>query len=180
MRGRTGGSAGRKEMKARPRSHTTPPAIGCPHSGRHAQGLHSQTNPLRPCGDCNLHQDCYDHATQATLTSPCTTDDARPPPKVRYKGAREFRCDSASPKQMRGGEYFRSRGYDKPRVHEISLHKLLSDRQQLPSALGVHFWIIHFESLERVEDDLGHDQPRGLLVVSGNDVPWGIARARCT
>ena len=39
---------------------------------------------------------------------------------------------------------------------------------------GARFRISHFESFERIEDDLGHDQPGVLLVVGGNDIPGRV------
>ena len=37
-----------------------------------------------------------------------------------------------------------------------------------------HFWVTHFESFDRIEDNLGHNQPSILLVVGGHHIPRGI------
>ena len=39
---------------------------------------------------------------------------------------------------------------------------------------------MHFEGLESIENYLGNDQAAVLFVVSWNDIPWRIFRARCT
>ena len=49
---------------------------------------------------------------------------------------------------------------------------------QLTLTVRACFRIVHFQSFERVEDDLGDDQPRVFLVVGRNDKPRRVISAR--
>ena len=59
-----------------------------------------------------------------------------------------------------------------------SLGQLLADRVQLTLTVRARFRIAHFQSFERVEDDLGDNEPRIFLVVGGNDKPGRVISAR--
>ena len=48
---------------------------------------------------------------------------------------------------------------------------------QFLSALCVRFGVSHFESVERVKDNLGYDQTSILFVVGGNDIPGCVPGA---
>ncbi len=58
-------------------------------------------------------------------------------------------------------------------VAKISLREPLADRLQFLPALCVRFWVVHFETFERIEDNLGYDQPSVLFVIGGNDIDEG-------
>ena len=58
---------------------------------------------------------------------------------------------------------------------DFLLLELLADRLQFLVAFRGRLGICHVESFERIEDDLGYDQPGVLLVVGGNDIPGHIA-----
>ena len=55
---------------------------------------------------------------------------------------------------------------------------MLADRVQFLLTISAHFRIAHLQTFERVEDDLGDDQPCVFLVVGGNDKPGRIISAR--
>src|SRR5471030_632731 len=57
--------------------------------------------------------------------------------------------------------------------------ELFADRLQFLSVLGARFWVGHLEFFEGIEKDLGHDQPRVLLVVGGNDIPRRVVSGCC-
>src|SRR5450759_1020607 len=59
-------------------------------------------------------------------------------------------------------------------------HQLFANQLQFPLVFRAGLWIGQFERLERVENDLGNDQPRILFVVGGNDIPGRIARTGST
>ena len=45
------------------------------------------------------------------------------------------------------------------------------------AALRARLGVSHFEFIERIEDNLGHDQPGILFVVGGDDVPGRVMGA---
>ena len=55
--------------------------------------------------------------------------------------------------------------------------RLLADCMYLPPALCVRFWIGHVKSFKRIDDNLGNDKSRVLLVVCRDDVPGRICGA---
>jgi hypothetical protein len=59
---------------------------------------------------------------------------------------------------------------------KISLREPLADRQQILPALRARFWVSHFKSFKRIEDNPGYDEPGILPVVGGNDIPGSVSR----
>ena len=63
---------------------------------------------------------------------------------------------------------------------KVSLREPLAHHLQFLPALCVCFGVSHFESVERIKDNLGYDQPSVLFVVGGNDIPGCVPGARRT
>src|ERR1039458_3118834 len=57
------------------------------------------------------------------------------------------------------------------------LREPLADQRQFAPAFRGGPGVRHLETIERIEDDLGNDQPRIVLVVRGHDVPRRVTRA---
>jgi hypothetical protein len=60
----------------------------------------------------------------------------------------------------------------------VSVVESLSDRYQFFSSLHAGFGISHLQTFKQIDDDLGNDQSRVLLVVRWDDVPGRMMRAR--
>ena len=57
------------------------------------------------------------------------------------------------------------------------LHQLFADRLQFQAALLRGLGIRHLESLERIEDNSGNNQPGVLFIISGNNIPGRVMGA---
>jgi hypothetical protein len=62
-------------------------------------------------------------------------------------------------------------------MFHISSHQPVPDRLQLPRTLDSCFGIVHPERFERIDNDLGYDQPRVLFVVGRHYIPGRVIRA---
>src|SRR5665647_1751363 len=60
---------------------------------------------------------------------------------------------------------------------EFSFRQQLADRLQFMPALCARLGVSHFESFERIEHNLRHNQPNVFLVVGRNDIPGCIPGA---
>jgi hypothetical protein len=67
--------------------------------------------------------------------------------------------------------------FPRRRTPNLTWGELLADGQQFATALCARFWVSHFKSLERIEDNFGYNQPRIIRVVTWNDVPRRVAGA---
>lgn len=54
------------------------------------------------------------------------------------------------------------------------LREQFADRFQFLPALRGSLGIDHVHSLERIKENVGHDQPGILLIIGGHDVPGGV------
>src|SRR5690242_20765143 len=59
----------------------------------------------------------------------------------------------------------------------LFIREALADRLQFPQPFGTGRRIAHVKPFQRVEDDLGDDQPGIGLVVGGNDIPGRMLAA---
>ncbi len=61
----------------------------------------------------------------------------------------------------------------------FGLGELATNFQQFLFALVCRLWIRHLEVFKHIDDDLRHNEPCVLFIVSGNDIPGRFHRKRC-
>jgi hypothetical protein len=69
-----------------------------------------------------------------------------------------------------------ARGTSEALIHTLHREQLADSFQFSPTFRG-SLGIGHFQSMECIKDNLGHNQPGVPLIIGGDDIPWRVMGA---